>query len=83
MLPAHDLFRNLQKPNDSSPLSIGYRLSSAVVKSNEIALGNKMITLYIRDEYATNIIIDSTILENDARKPTKAHNFSDIVTPMG
>ncbi|GAA5812067.1 hypothetical protein MFLAVUS_005516 [Mucor flavus] len=64
MLPAHELFRKLHKLGDSNPLSIGFRLSSAVVSGNEIAL-------------------DSTILENDARKPTKLYNFSDIVTPMG
>ncbi|KAI7893288.1 autophagy-related protein 13-domain-containing protein [Mucor mucedo] len=31
----------------------------------------------------TEIALGSTILENDARNPTKTHTFSDIVTPMG
>lgn len=66
LLPSYDLYRELHKHHDSSnALSIGYRLSSAIVQNN------------------TEIPIGSTILENDARKPTLDYKFTDVVTPIG
>ncbi|KAG1464155.1 hypothetical protein G6F46_005360 [Rhizopus delemar] len=66
LLPAYELYRRMRKSNESSPLSIGYRLSS-----------NPNM------QYNSEIPLNSTILENDARKPTNHYKFSDIVTPNG
>lgn len=51
LLPTYDLYRKLQKLNDSSnPLTIGYRLSTttATNHASEISLGNKMTSKYGR-----------------------------------
>ncbi|KAG1222318.1 hypothetical protein G6F35_005383 [Rhizopus arrhizus] len=66
LLPGYELYRRMRKSNESSPLSIGYRLSS-----------NPNM------QYNSEIPLNSTILENDARKPTNHYKFSDIVTPNG
>jgi hypothetical protein len=85
LLPSYDLYRRLHKLSDSnSPLSIGYRLASTAVQSNaEISLGKTYFFLYSAWISYSYIYLGSTILENDARKPTVVYNFTDIVSPMG
>ncbi|KAG2209257.1 hypothetical protein INT47_005549, partial [Mucor saturninus] len=47
----------------------------------DLSIGCRLISKAISKP--TEIALGSTILENDARNPTKTHTFSDIVTPMG
>lgn len=42
-----------------------------------------IIFFLIRQFLITNNIQGSTILENDARKPTLDYKFADVVTPIG
>ncbi|KAI7906082.1 autophagy-related protein 13-domain-containing protein [Cokeromyces recurvatus] len=67
LLPGYDLYRKLYNANDSSNL-----LSIGYRLSSSTAQKNN-----------SEIPIESSILESDARKPTKLYEFSEIVTPIG
>ncbi|KAG0952632.1 hypothetical protein G6F29_001125 [Rhizopus arrhizus] len=62
-----------------------YELYRKIRKSNEsnpLSIGYRLSS-NPNTQYNSEIHLDSTILENDARKPTSHYEFSDIVTPMG
>ncbi|KAI9478374.1 MAG: autophagy-related protein 13-domain-containing protein, partial [Benjaminiella poitrasii] len=67
LLPGYDLYRKLHKTNDSS---------------NLLSIGCRLSTSTVQRNHS-EISIDSTILESDARKPTKTYEFSEVVTPIG
>ncbi|KAI8645677.1 autophagy-related protein 13-domain-containing protein [Parasitella parasitica] len=67
LLPSYDLFRALHKTNDST---------------NSLSIGYRLSTSSLHGK-STEISLDTSIIESDARKPTKFYEFNDIVTPIG
>ncbi|KAI9263756.1 autophagy-related protein 13-domain-containing protein [Sporodiniella umbellata] len=59
-----------------------YRKIRKASESNPLSIGYRLSS-NPNAHYSSEIPLDSNILENDARKPTSHHVFSDIVTPMG
>ncbi|RCI05474.1 autophagy- protein 13, partial [Rhizopus stolonifer] len=61
-----------------------YDLYRQIRKSSDTALSiGYRLSSSASTVYPEEISLGSTILENDARKPTKTYEFSDIVTPIG
>ncbi|CEP10443.1 hypothetical protein [Parasitella parasitica] len=67
LLPSYDLFRKLHKTGDST---------------NSLSIGYRLSTSSLHGK-VTEIPLDTSIIESDARKPTKFYEFNDIVTPIG
>jgi hypothetical protein len=62
-------------------------LSVDTQQNDEIGIGMSFglaahLLSYIRS-YTANMFLDASIVEGDARSPTKIYDFADIVTPLG
>ncbi|KAI8365636.1 autophagy-related protein 13-domain-containing protein [Choanephora cucurbitarum] len=74
-------FRSL---HSLSRLLPGYDLYRQISESKDTPLSiGYRLSSSLSKVYPEEIALNSTILENDARKPTKNYSFSDIVTPIG
>ncbi|KAI8368462.1 autophagy-related protein 13-domain-containing protein [Blakeslea trispora] len=74
-------FRSL---HSLSRLLPGHDLYRQLSESKDTALSiGYRLSSSLSNLYPEEIALNSTILQNDARKPTKNYAFSDIVTPIG
>ncbi|OBZ85789.1 Autophagy-related protein 13 [Choanephora cucurbitarum] len=74
-------FRSLHSLSRLLPGHDLYRQISGS-KDTPLSIGYRLSSS-LSKVYPEEIALNSTILENDARKPTKNYSFSDIVTPIG
>ncbi|KAG1463566.1 hypothetical protein G6F56_005252 [Rhizopus delemar] len=75
-------FRSLHSFVRLMPTSELYRRMSKPNRQDTLSIGYRLSSDPSM-QYDSEISLNSTILENDVRKPTNSYEFSDIMTPNG